>query len=356
MDVTLPAGGQLVLDFPAGLDIRPYKLLSMAVYSRSIRDDLTVTIDSDGGSWQSRRVLIQPGWNNVLVDVGRAGQGGSLDASKVRRLSLSFPDAAGAVWFNLDDVILIDNARRIAPAPAGVELFKSGLDYTLRLPGWPRPIRISQGADGLWRAGGIQADVRLAGPGEKLPETGEKLDRMGNRCVGEFELLEHNAMRLRLVGTWYFASRAGQWASMAARRIRWEYTIYCDGRCVVQGELNNAGGREISAVGIYAPTDAAFYGRSLSRSIELSEFAGQAGRWQYLVVPPGESGKLLSAEYLHPGTVRAVIAGRSVRGVGDHDRDGFDESQGCYCLGAVRANAGSSSIRRRAAFRTRCSS
>ena len=332
MEVTLPAGAQLVFELPAVRDLRPYKLLSMAVFSRTLRDDLQVTLDGDGGSWKSLRTLVQPGWNNVLLDIQRLGQAGPFDASSVRRLRLSFADAAGPVWFNLDDVMLIDNARQIQPVPPGAELSKSGLNYWLKLPGRDEPVRIEQGPDGLWRMGAIQAELRLGGSGEKLPPSGEKLDALGDRRIGQIELLEHNEIRLRLASTWYFPSRAGQWVSMTVRQIRWEYTIYGDGRCVVQGVLNNAGGREIATVGIFTARDAAFHGGTTGRQMIVNDFAGEVGRWRYMILPQGQSGPVLAANYLHPGAIRPSVAEPDVRAAGDGDRDGFDESQGCYFL------------------------
>jgi hypothetical protein len=334
MEATLPPGAQLVFDLPAGQDFRPYKLLSMALFSRTLRDDFQVTIDSDGGSLQSLRTLVQPGWNNVLLDIRQLGRAGPFDASSVRRLRFSFTDAAGAVWFNLDDVMLIDNARQIEPVPPGVALSKSGLDYELKLPGRDEPVRIEQGSDGLWRMGVLGAEVRLAGLGEKLPASGERLDPLGSRRVGQVDLLEHNEIRIRLASTWYFPSRAGQWASISVRQIRWEHTIYGDGRCVVQGVLNNAGGREIETVGIFPATEAAFYGRSTGRQMMVRDFAGEVGRWRYLVLPQGQSGPVLAANYLHPAAIRPSVAEPDVRAAGDGDRDGFDESQGCYYLSA----------------------
>jgi hypothetical protein len=252
----------------------------------------------------------------------------------VRRVRLAFTDAAGPVWVNLDDLMLVDNSRRIEPAPPGAQLLRSGLDYTLRLPSWPEPLRMAQSGDGLWRMSGVGAQVRLAGPGESLPAAGDKLDVLGGRGVGRAELLEHNAMRVRFGCTWFFPARPGLWASISARRIRWEYTIYADGRCVVQGELNNAGGREIQTAVIAPATAAAFYGRAGGRQIELNDFAGEVGRWQYMVAPAGEAGDLLASNYLRPAAVRTTIGDADVRAPGDFDKDGFDESQGCYCLGS----------------------
>lgn len=334
MEVTLPAGGQLVVDIPAGVDLGRYKLLSMVIYSRTVRDDLQVAIKSESGTWQSHRSLVQPGWNTVLLDIQRLGGAGPFASDLARRLVLSFPDAAGAVWFHLDDIMLIDNFRQINPVPLNFELSKSGLDYALTVPGYREPLRIEQGPDGLWRMGRFQAELRLCGAGEKLPDSGESLDWMGSRRLGQLELLEHNAIRIRLANTWYFPSRSGQWASMAVRQIRWEYTIYADGRCVVQGVLNNAGGREIETVGVFTSTDVVFHGGLKGRKLIVGEFAGQVGRWRYFLAPPGEAGPLAAANYLHPAKLQATIAGVGARAPGDGDRDGFDESQGCYYLAA----------------------
>jgi len=336
MEVTLPAGAELVFDLPETADIRPYKLLSVAVYSRAFRDDLRLSLDSEAGTWQGPRVLVEPGWNTVLADIrGPAGaDGAAFDPARVRRVRLSFTDAAGPVWFHIDDVMLIDNARRITPAPAGLELRRSGLEYTLRGPAFSAPLRLAAGEDGLARMTGVGAQVRLAGVGEELPTVGEKLDVLGGRRVGLVALAEHNAMRVRFACTWFFARRAGQWVSLPARRITWGYTIYGDGRCVVQGELNNAGGREIFAAAVAAPREAAFYGRSIGRVIELHDFAGEVGRWQYLIPPADRAGRRLAENYLHPGSVRLTLGEADALADGDYDRDGFDESQGCYVLGS----------------------
>jgi len=334
MEVTLPVGGQLVMDIPADVDLGRYKLLSLAVYSRCVRDDLQVAIKSESGTWQSHRSLIQPGWNTVGLDIQRLGGAGPFNSGSARRLVISFPDAAGAVWFHLDDIMLIDNSRQIKPVPPNFKLSRSGLDYALTLPGHREPIKIEQGPDGLWRMGRLQADLRLCGAGEKLPDSGESLNWMGSRRLGQIELLEHNAIRIRLANTWYFPSRSGQWASMAVRQIRWEYSIYADGRCVVQGVLNNAGGREIETVGVFTSTDAVFYGGLKGRKLIVGEFAGQVGRWRYFLPPPGEFGPVAASNYLHPAKLQPKIAGAGVRAPGDSDSDGFDESQGCYYLAA----------------------
>jgi len=209
-----------------------------------------------------------------------------------------------------------------------------GLDYELALPGGAGTIDIRQGADGLWRLGALQGQLRLAGPGEKLAAAGEQLALMGPRRLGRLEVLEHNAVRLRLANTWYFPKRAGEWASLAVRQVRWEHTFYADGRQVTQGTLNNAGGQEIASAGVYLPAPAAWAGGTVADHHALADFAGELARWRYLVAPAGPAREALLASYLRPGRLKADICTRGVFAPGDDARDGFDESQGCYFLAA----------------------
>ena len=334
LEVALPPGSELEFTIPHCRDFTDYTLLSLAVHSRTVRDDLRVAVASDGASWRSGRKLVRPGWNNILVDIRRLRDVKGLDVTSVRSLRLGFADAAGPVWFHLDDVLLIDNTRTIRPTPAGVVLSKSGLDYRLKLPGQPREIALRQCPDGLWRFEGPAARIRLAGPGQELPTSGEHLELMGARRVGQVGVLEHNRIRLRLANTWYFPKRAGEWASLAVRTIRWEHTFYGDGRWVAQGMLNNAGGREISSVGLFVPVPAAWAGGRVADHYVLTDFAGEVGRWQYLVAPSGPMGKTISQNYLRPGRLRPGIVAGGLFASGDAGRDGFDESEGCFFLGA----------------------
>ena len=218
MEVFLPAGMQLVFHIPQIHDFTGYTLLSLALYSETLRDDLRITVTSDASSWRSPPTLIQPGWNTVLVDIRRLAQLRDFDIKGVRTLLLEFADAAGPVRFNIDDIMLLDNRRPIAPLPPGLQMEKNALDYKLALEGRPEPLEIRQNEDGLWRLGADQPLVQLATPKESLPESVERLAPMGNRRVGSVEILENNPLRLRIVNTWYFPSRAGEWASMAVRR------------------------------------------------------------------------------------------------------------------------------------------
>ena len=250
MEVLLPAGVQLVFSIPQIHDFSGYSLLSLAVYSEALRDDLRITVTSDASSWRSLPTLLEPGWNTVLIDIRRLAKLSDFDIKGVRTLKLEFADAAGAVRFNIDDIMLLENRRQIAPIPAGLRLEKDALDYTLNLQCRREPLEIKQNEDGLWRMGRDQAVLQLASPGESLPDAVERLSPMGSRRVGAVEILENNPLRLRLASTWYFPTRAGEWASLAVRQVRWEYTFYGDKRYVTHLEFNNAGGDPISALRI----------------------------------------------------------------------------------------------------------
>jgi len=337
MEVTLNRGAALVFRIPGLHNFSEYTLLSLALHSESLRDDLQVTLQTDASGWRSHRTLIRPGWNTVLVDIQRLKQLRRFDARGVRALRVAFADATGAVTFNLDDIILIDNRRRITPTPPGMKLRKTGLDYRLELPFRSRPVHVSQFADGLWRLGVDQASVAMAPPGGRLGAGREKIEMMGDRKVGQVKVLETNAVRLRLVSTWYFPARAGEWASLAVRRIRWVYTFYPHGRWITHVELNNSGGKQIGSLCIGLPQEAAVAGRGLTEKITVAAFAGPVGQWSYLCANGSADGKTYRRNYLNSGRVQVALGDKTALGEGDFDKDGFDESRGCYY---VRAKAG----------------
>ena len=337
MEVFLPAGMQLVFHIPQIHDFTGYTLLSLALYSETLRDDLRITVTSDASSWRSPPTLIQPGWNTVLVDIRRLAQLRDFDIKGVRTLQLEFADAAGPVRFNIDDIMLLDNRRSISPLPPGLRMEKDALDYKLALEGRPEPLEIRQNEDGLWRLGADQPLVQLATPKESLPESVERLAPMGNRRVGSVEILENNPLRLRIVNTWYFPSRAGEWASMAVRRIRWEYTFYSDKRFVTHLEFDNAGGSPIGALRVRWPQSVAVAGLSLTREINLPN-PPEVKRWDYLTVAPDTRRELMQRNFLHPGKLVCTLGEQGAFAPGDVDRDGFDESQGCYFLRASQGH------------------
>jgi len=332
MAVTLPMDSSLTLSLPGYDDFSGYTLLSLAVHSDSLRDDLTVTIADDRGRWRSGRTLIGPGWNNVEIDLQRLAADGSIDIEAVRSISLAFADAVGPVSFYLDDIMLIDNERDITPVPAGMTLHKRGLDYRLTLPGGQGPVMLKQFPDGLWRLTGRGATVQLAAGGQPLPPSGEQIGLMGSRRTGRVELIEHNSVRVRFVNTWYFPDRPGEWLSLAVRRIRWQYTIYADGRWITHIELNNAGGPKIGSLRLWLDRAGAWSPGVVSRDLVIRDFHRPVGRWSYLLPPDGLRAKTMCSNYIRPGRIEPILAaGTGPAGGGG---SGFDPAQGCYLVGA----------------------
>ena len=330
---SLPAGGQLVFSIPAFRDFSGYTLLSLAVYSQTLRDDLCVTLTTAGVTWTSPRTLIAPGWNTVEIDIQRLRLVEGFDQTAVSGISLQFADAGGPVSFVLDDVLLIDNTRTLEPTPPGMSLSKSGLDYAISLPGQARPVVLAQGGDGLWRLGDMQATVQAVGPGQPLPAEGEHLELMGGRTIGRVDVLEVNPVRVRLASTWYFPTRAGEWLSLGMPRIAWEYTFY-DGRWVTGVEISNPAGLRIGALRMWVNKDAAWSNGVISRDLVIRDFQAALGRWSFLQNCAGPLAAV-AADYLQPGRVEATLAGEAAFADGDADRDGFDESQGCYFIQAA---------------------
>jgi len=321
---------------------RAYTLLSLAVLSGTVRDDLRVTLISGKGRWTSGPTLLKAGWNQVLIDIQRLGQLANFDASDIRAIRLRFISSADPVTFTLDDLVLIDNYARIIPVPRGFFLLRNGLDYALKLPAPGGTVGLRQSDDGLWRLGVGQPVVQLFPPGTKAQATaGEKLGLMGPNRLGRVIVEEHNRVRIRISNTWLFPSRAGQWAPVGVRYLRWVYTIYPDGRWVTDIQLDNAGGQAIGRVNIFLPTKPGLWaGRSsgLSDHREVEDFIGPTGRWNYLqlktALAAGEDSQaaILQRNYLHPGRLDVSLGQADRFAPGDAERDGFDESQGCYFL------------------------
>lgn len=336
MRVTLAPKSELIFDIPDIHNFTGYSLLSVALYGESLRDDLRVTLDSDGGSWTSHRTLVRPGWNTVLIDIQRLARAEGFTVRGVRKLRLQFADAAGSIRFNIDDIMLIDNRRGIIPTPQGISLQKAGLDFALALPGRRSRLELRQCADGLWRLGEDQPVLQLDGPSaaSAAATEGERIGLMGRRRVGCAEVLENNPLRVRLAATWYFPTRAGELVSLAIRRIRWEYTFYADGRRVTHVELNNSGGRQIAAVRILLNRRGAFSDGSVGRRFVTRDFPGPVGRWSWIFAPDGDHRKLIQYNYIKPGRLVKTLAADAPQAGGDRDKDGFDESQGCYFLSA----------------------
>jgi len=333
LEVNLPAGADLVYLLSDIHDLRGYTLLSLAVHSPALRDDLQIALTAEGRTWRSHRTLVQPGWNTVLIDIQRLQDSRVFDISDVQTIRLSLSDAAGPVRLALDDIIVINNRRELGPSPEGLTLTKTGLNYEVTFADGRAAMSLSQSPDGLWRLGDRQPAVRVAPPGGQLPDTGEDLSLLGPRRTGRVELLEVNPVRIRLASAWYFPDRSGEWASMSVRGIRWEHTIYADGRCVTNAELNNAGGPGIGAVRLAAPSPVAWAGAGVRDQVTVRPFADPVARWSYLSVSGGATGSAAD-DYLQPARILPELAGTAAPAEGDRDKDGFDESQGCYFLRA----------------------
>lgn len=338
LEANIPPGAALLHRVSQIHDFSRYTLLAMAVYSRDIRDDLRIRIATDRAAWESLPVLLRAGWNNVRIDLHRLQALKDFDARGVRSIRLWFAAAGSPVRINLDDVMLINNRREIAPLLAGMRLVKAGLDYELSLPHRPEPIAIRQGDDGLWRLGAEQAIVEVFASGAAGAATRprEDLSALGRRRLGEVEVLEHNPVRLRIASTWYFPASAGQWASLAVPKIRWEYTFCRDGRCFTDVVVNNAGGEPVSGVRLTAAKEVVWSDGRRAPAAERDLSQGGVGRFGFLTVAPGPRGRLYQEDYVKPGRL-GVRMGQIEAADGDAGGDGFDESQGCYRL---RAQAG----------------
>ncbi len=332
IEVVLPVGKELVFRNLGVHDLGGYTLLSLALYSQTLRDDLQVTLVSGGSTWTGHRTLVEPGWNTVQIDIARLGSVSGFNIKDVRSIRIGFANAAMDIDFNLDDIMVINNRRDIPGAPAGLRLGKSGLDYSLAPGGLGGALALSQSPDGLWRWGAAQPQVQMAAPGAGLKDAGEQLEPMGESKVGVVSLLECNSVRVRIASTWYFPSRRGEWASSAVRRIRWGHTFYGDGRCIISVEINNAGGQDIGPLRIVAPGDVAWMGDKVAKERSLGDFSQGVAVWNYLAASGADAAKAQRA-YLDPGKVAASL-GQVEPSLGDSDKDGFDESQGCYSLAA----------------------
>jgi len=337
VEVTIPAGGKLTFTPPETHDFTGYSLLGAAVYSTAFRDELQMTVVTQGASWQSGRMLVKPGWNTVLFDIRRPPPIVGLDLGEVRAVEMAFTDAAEPVSFALDDIMLINNLRVVRPSPFGMTLQREGLDYRLAVNRASDEFLLAAGLHGFWQLGRHQAVMQLAGEGENFDRRGVQLALLGSRRIGQAELLECNAVRVRFASTWYFPARSGEWLSAAVRRIEWRYTFYADGRWVTHVELNNAGGRPVESVRIILPSPAAWAGGTISNELLVSDFRGPVGRWSYVCQTQGDTNGLLTDNYLSPGHLIVTLGSDGPAAEGDADKDGFDESEGCYFL---RAKAG----------------
>ena len=67
----------------------------------------------------------------------------------------------------------------------------------------------------------------------------------------------------------------------------------------------------------------------------MEDFIGPLEKWSYMQASEGTSKNLLLQNYLKPARILTTLGRKVFFAEGDADRDGFDESQGCYYLGAT---------------------
>lgn len=334
--IILPAAA-LVFQPPHHQDFSVYPLLSLALRLPTRRDDLRVTLVSDAGEWTSPRILTAEGWNTVQIDIHRLTGQEQFDVAKVTGIRLEFVTAAEPVEFTLDDILLIDNERTLEPSPKEITIHKIGLDYTVQLPGRQGEVKFIQDRDGLWRTGVHQPVVKFAAPGESLPAGEENIGRLGQYRIGAMNVLEQNPVRLRLVSEWFFPPQDGPWTPGTVRALRWEYTVYNDGRWLTQLRLNNAGGEQIGTVGIsLLSRSVAWAGGGISRRLVDDDFRGPLGQWSFLRTPPGDEQEILRRNYLAPARIEPVLTTPLPAEVSGEDH--FDAGQGCYVLAAAKGN------------------
>ncbi len=337
MRVLLPRGAQLVYNIPDVQDFRGYTLLSASIYTDAPRDDLRVSLITPAGEWSSPRKLLTGGWTTVLVDLQQLAKLDSLDFRNVEKIVFWLASPAGQLQFYLDDILLIDNRRRLDPTPEGMTVHTRGLDLLLRWAPWPGEIVLSPGSDGLWRFERFQPEL-LLGPRDVDEGASDPLAAMGEARIGRVERLELGPGRIRLANTWYFPSRLGEWVSLGIRRVRWEYTFYPDGRWVTDLLINNAGGPEIQKLHLRSPRSALW--RLPTGQVEgaVPGALAMPGPIYHCAMqmtgPENEEAEALQEAYARPGRLKVLLGLDDRRSPGDRDKDGFDESQGCYRLRA----------------------
>ncbi|HPS51972.1 MAG TPA: hypothetical protein PLK08_00300 [Phycisphaerae bacterium] len=294
-----------------------------------------VIIDSDSGQWTSRPIAVSRGVNQVILGIHQLWRSVDFDVHAVSALKIGFPDAELNRGFILRNVRFLRDLRNVSPSPAGIELQEIGWDYILKFCDSGERLELFRSDDGLWRMGLAQPVLRLARfGGRKLAESGgEELDAMGKDRFGEVDLLEHNIVRIQLADNWYFNGFEGGIKAFSNRYVRWTYTIYGDGRCVVAAELDNSGGPELEKVEISVRSQrAAWHGKGMSGAMSDDSFIGPMGKWTFMTVIGDKNRMRFFQNYLNPAKIKPILSQKGIFAPGDADRDGFDESQGCYCL------------------------
>ena len=333
MSIKLDKGSKLCYRLPESIDISHYTLLSMAVHSARPRGDLSITLTSVSGTHQVPKCCLVPGWNDVQVDLSKSKQWQNFSSEKFTGLELTFLAAGGTVKIIMDDIALSDNRTSITPVPDGLTLYKTGLNYAIHITGNKAPVLLTRHDDTLWRLDG-QEDISFAGKGGNVSS---RYKYLAKYRIGQLQLLEHNAVRVRIRNSWLFPPWPGEWHLPAVRTIIREYTWYPGGRMVTDVQLNNVCGKPVYQVDICSKT-VAWYGKGNSNHFTERNFVGPIATWSCLSQGDGRTIGSWERNFLDPVPVQKIIADGNIFAQGDRDRDGYDESQGCYCIAGMNGH------------------
>jgi hypothetical protein len=328
---TLPPAGELTWTLPQPEPVDPYRLLCMEVHVAEPRCDLRVRLGGAGRSYTSPPKVLTAGWNHIEVDLQ------TLAGGELRVIGLSVDNPDSPVELLVDDVVLLDNRRAIDVTPPGLGVRAEGLSWSVTLPGGEE-IAIAPGPDGLPRLGVAQPVLRLRGvnqpPEPKVDPQQESVDWLGEVRIGLARLAEANALRLRFVLAWRFPAGVQPYNPILDRWVQWELTIYGDGREVLSVWLSNAGGEPIRQVALTTKTPVSWAGGATQKQLIERDFIGPVGRWNALLSAGTLPEEQVRGNYLAPAAVELDWARKDWYAPGDLDRDGFDESQGCYAVAA----------------------
>ncbi len=332
LEMRLARGEAVRFKFPETLDASDYWLVQLSVWLPQRRDDLQLTFHSRAGSWASPRAQLDAGWNDLslgLTEIKRLTNVGRFDVRSITGITFRLTNLAAPLTIRLDDILLLNNARRIDSTPARIGLWQWGGDYALKLPGWPKALRIERGPGGLWRIGKYNPSV-TCGMGESPTRPASTF--LGVHRLGQLKIIERNRIRLRMESKWLFPLRHGAWMPVSMRYLRSRWTFYPDGRWVTELTMNNSGGELMKSLRVRLPIKAAWSARkTISTEWLTDRHVGPLRSWSYLLAPSASAEELYRA-YLAPAKLD-VAYGKYVYVTGDVMGDAFDESQGCYVVG-----------------------
>lgn len=374
--------------WPLPHDWSRYHLLLVSVHSSRDLPGFSTSLCSgtQGGlAYDHPAVVLQAGWNLIRMDLATAGE--YLDLRDVRELRFGCPELEAPVDLFLDDIILVDNRKLLFGTPTlrPHELYAQSAGQRLFIGSAERfELAFENGLVAGWYDLGRDTNrVRnLAGGaplGPRITLSAEGGGTLPAATDCQQQLIELSEMRMVLEGRCRLAS-SGQ--PTGNGELRWQYTIYPDGRvCLGYSSPHASAGGEAYTYSLRIGCDAqADFVRHLggadagSTSYALFSRAGR-GLADLLIVPSGpvqpptpfdnadqigiawelpagdegvsfagmlriwppdidspEQALVLAADYAEPLPIAVDIGSLSPTEQGDLDNDGFIESEGCYAL------------------------